>query len=208
MTTKKFLLVCVFAASLLLSACQGGAKSPDTSISPTQEEIPNPETLVVEESSIPSVVNQMYPPEGSELTMAYPAWEVPTIESQDLRPPLEANSPLSGKVSLSGLLYAYDISVPLSNIDFVLMPAVITDGVARVPPILTYGNPEDGDVLGKTDENGVFYLDNIMPGKYFLVVNYPDHSEIAVNPNNTSEPLLFEFEADTSYPLGVVLINS
>lgn len=73
---------------------------------------------------------------------------------------------------------------------------------------MTYGNPEDGDVLGKTDENGVFYLDDILPGRYFLVVNYPDHSEIAVNPNNTSEPLLFEFKADTSYPLGIVLINS
>ena len=88
------------------------------------------------------------------------------------------------------------------------MPAVITNGVARVPPILTYGNPEDGDILGRTDENGVFYLDDIMPGKYFFVVNYPEHSEIAVNPNNISEPLMFEFKADFSYPLGVVLIHS
>ncbi len=207
-TMKKILLVCILTASVLLSACQGESKSPESSLPSTQVEVPSPETLVVEKTSIPVGVEQMYPSEGSEVTTTYPAWEVPTVESQALRPPTEANPPASGKTSLSGLLFAFDISVPLSNLDFVLMPAVITDGVARVPPILTYGNPEDGDVLGKTDENGVFYLDNILPGKYFLVVNYPDHSEIAVDPNNTSAPLMFEFEADTSYPLGVVLINS
>jgi len=205
---KKLLIVCILAASLLLSACLGGAKSPDTSLPIMHEEVPGQETLVVEETSMPLAVEQMYPPEGSELTTTYPAWELPTVESQALRPPTEANPPASGKTSLSGLLFAFDISVPLSNTHFVLMPAVIIDGVPRVPPILTYGNPEDGDVLGKTDENGVFYLDDILPGMYFLVVNYPDHSEIAVNPNNTSEPLLFEFKADTSYPLGIVLINS
>jgi len=174
----------------------------------TQVDVSGRETLVVEETLSSATIEQMYPPEGSEVTTTYPAWESPTVEPQALRPPSEANASVSGRVSLSGLLFAFDISVPLSNTHFVLMPAVITDGLARVPPILTYGNPEDGDVLGKTDENGVFYIDDIMPGMYFLVVNYPDHSEIAVNPNNTSEPLMFDFEADTSYPLGVVLINS
>lgn len=208
MAMKKLLTYFLFATSLLLSACQEGGKSPESSLPSTQVDVPILETLKVEQTSIPAGVVQMYPVEGSEVTTTYPAWEVPTVESQALRPPTEANPPASGKTSLSGLLFAFDISVPLSNTHFVLMPAVIIDGVARVPPILTHGNPEDGDVLGKTDENGVFYLDNILPGKYFLVVNYPDHSEIAVNPDITSEPLLFEFEADSSYPLGVVKINS
>ena len=191
MTTKKLLLVCILAAGLLLSACQGGSKSPESSLPSTQVEVPSPETLVVEKTSIPVGVEQMYPPEGSEVTTTYPAWEVPTVESQALRPPTEANPPASGKTSLSGLLFAFDISVPLSNLDFVLMPAVITDGVARVPPILTYGNPEDGDVLGKTDENGVFYLDNILPGKVLLPCpsTILDHSEIAVDPNKYSAPV-------------------
>ena len=208
MTTKRFILVCILVAGLLLSACQGGAKTPENSLPTKQEDVAGEETLVVEETSTPSIVEHMYPSEGLEVTTAYPAWGVPTVVTQDLQPPLEANTPSSGKASLSGLLYAFNISVPLSNMDFVLMPAVVVDGVARVPPILTYGNPEDGDVLGKTDGNGVFFLDDILPGKYFLVVNYPDHSEIAVDPNNTSAPLMFEFEVDTSYPLGVVLINS
>ncbi len=208
MTTKKVLLVCILVTILILSACQEGAKTPATSLPTTQEEVPSQETLVFKETSISADVEQMYPSEGSEETTTYPAWKLPTMESQALRPPTEANTPISGRASLSGLLFAFDIAIPLSNLDFVLMPAVVTDGVARVPPILTYGNPEDGDVLGRTDGNGVFYLDNIMPGLYYLVVNYPDHSEIAVNPENTSAPLLFDFRADISYPLGVVLINS
>ena len=181
---------------------------PDSSVPQNQEGVIVLETLVGQETRISAAAEEMYPSEGSEETTTYPAWKLPTMESQALRPPTEANTPISGRASLSGLLFAFDIAIPLSNLDFVLMPAVVTDGVARVPPILTYGNPEDGDVLGRTDGNGVFYLDNIMPGLYYLVVNYPDHSEIAVNPENTSAPLLFDFRADISYPLGVVLINS
>ena len=205
---KNIFLVCLIACSLILSACQGKSKTPDPSVPANQEDVPALATLVGEETSIPATVEQMYPSNGSEETTTYPAWKVPTVESQALRPPLEANTPVAGRTSLSGLLYAFNISIPLSNMDFVLMHAVVVDGVARVPPILTYGNPEDGDVLGRTDANGVFYLDDIMPGLYYLVVNYPDHSEIVVNPENTSAPLLFDFKADTSYPLGVVLIYS
>jgi len=208
MTTKKILLVSILVTSLLLSACQGAPKMPDSSVPQNQEGVIVLETLVGQETRISAAAEEMYPSEGSEVTTTYPAWKLPTMESQALRPPTEANTPISGRASLSGLLFAFDIAIPLSNLDFVLMPAVVTDGVARVPPILTYGNPEDGDVLGRTDGNGVFYLDNIMPGLYYLVVNYPDHSEIAVNPENTSAPLLFDFRADISYPLGVVLINS
>jgi len=208
MTKKKTLTFFLFISILLVSGCRGENKTFDISTPSTQQEVAEPETIVLEKISIPAGIEQMYPPEGLEASTTYPAWEVPTVEAQTLRPPTEAPLPASGKVSVSGLLFAFDISVPLSNINFVLIPAVVIDGVPRVPPILTYGNPKDGDVLGKTDGSGIFYLDNIMPGKYYLLVNYPDHSEIAVDPDNTSAPLLFDFKADTSYPRGVVLINS
>lgn len=197
MKMKNFKLLFVFTLSLLLSACGAGVRTSNTSL-PT-----NPK-----KTSTPATIEQMYPHERSDVSKTYPAWEVPTIRPQNLQPPSEANTPVSGKASISGLLFAFDISVPLSNVDFVLMPALITDGKALIPPILTYGNSESGDIFGKTDEKGVFFLDDILPGLYFLLVNYPDHSEIAVNPEITSEPLLLEFNADTAYPLGVVLINS
>jgi hypothetical protein len=151
---------------------------------------------------------EMYPGQVVQISTAYPAWDRPTVKLSDLTPPTDAHSPSEGKVSISGLLYANNISVPLADIQFVLMPAVMVEGTPIVPPILTNGNPENGDIIGKTDTNGVFYLDDIAPGKYYLVINYPDHSEIAVEPENTIQNHLFEFEADQSYPLGVIMILS
>lgn len=98
MTTQKILLVCILTASVLLSACQGESKSPESSLPSTQAEVPSLETLVVEQTSIPAGVEQMYPSEGSEVTTTYPAWEVPTVESQALRPPTEANPLLPGNL--------------------------------------------------------------------------------------------------------------
>lgn len=206
MITKRFLLIYILSASLLLSSCQGGAQSPVSPRPANDVDISNSEAPA-EETSTPATVAQMYPPESLDQTTAYPAWGAPTVDSGNLQPPTSANTPSDGKTSLSGLLFAFDISVPLSNMDFVLIPAVINGGVAMVPPILTYGNPLEGDILGRTDGDGVFFLDDIMPGKYFLLVNYPDHSEIAVDPNNTSAPLLFDLKADSAYPFGIILIN-
>lgn len=208
MKKKRALTFFLFISILLVSGCQGKNKTSDISTPSTQQNFSGVETAIIENNSVPAIIEQMYPSEGSDPTTTYPAWEVPTVESQALHPPTEAPPPASGKVSVSGLLFAFDISVPLANINFVLIPAIVVDGLPRVPLILTYGNPKDGDILGRTDGRGIFFLENIMPGKYYLLVNYPDHSEIAVNPDNTSAPLLFDFKADTSYPLGVVLINS
>ena len=151
---------------------------------------------------------EMYPGQASHISTTYPAWDRPTVKMTDLTPPTDTHIPSKGMVAISGLLYANDISVPLATIQFVLMPAVVVEGVPIVPPILTYGNPENGDFIGKTDDNGVFYLDNITPGKYYLVINYPDHSEIATEPGNNLKYRLFEFEADQSYPLAVITVHS
>lgn len=206
MQKKNLIVVCILIFSMFLSSCSNRTNTPSPSHPTTIYKAPDSETLAIEKTSTGATLEQMYPVEGSQVVTTYPAWENQTIKLQDLRPPSEANVPISGRASISGLLYAYNISVPLSCMNFILMPAVISDGVAIVPPILTYGNPEDGDIMGKTDGDGVFYLDDILPGQYFFVVNYPDHSEIAVDPNNTAKPYLLEFKADTSYPLGIVMI--
>lgn len=207
MFNKIKLLVSILFIGLIISACRISSKTPEIALPTTQLEKPISETNEVYVEN-PITLEQMYPVRDSKVSTTYPVWDIPTIKLQDLQSPSEANTPISGKASISGLLYAYNISVPLSNTPFVLIPALIIDGVANIPPILTNGNPADGDFLGKTDENGVFYLDDIMPGQYYFLVNYPDHSEIAVDPENTTEPLLLEFDSDTSYPLGVIMILS
>ena len=167
-----------------------------------------PTLVVPKEMLVTADANVMYPTLNSELSTAYPIWEYKSVEIPDLTPPLDVPIPPSGKASISGLLYAYDISVPLSEITFVFMPAADLNGTPVVPPIITYGNPDEGDVICKTDENGLFTIDEIAPGLYYLVINYPDRSEIAVESDNTTTNRLFEFEADKSYLLGVIKILS
>lgn len=158
-------------------------------------------------TKLPVQSDTLYPLIASSPDVLYPAWVQPTIAGINLSPPLTANIPESGKASISGIIYAYNIQVPLSSMTFVLMPAVEIDGNFVVPPIITYGDEAKGDVIFTTDADGVFFIDNIEPGKYYLIVNYPDRTEVAVESNFTSKNRLFEFEPDMSYPLGIVFIN-
>ncbi len=191
---------------IFVSSCQTGIFTP---VVPTiEEKEPFAQVLSSEPAEEIETISIMtlYPDESLSAQETYPAWDKPKVALEDLTAPESANQPASGKASISGLLYAYNISVPLSKIQFVFMPAVEVEGKLIPPPILTYGDEANGDVNGFTDADGAFYLDDIAPGNYFLIINYPDHSVIAVRSNFTSEYRLFEFEADTAYPLGVILI--
>lgn len=152
--------------------------------------------------------SEMYPTEDAQISTLYPAWDRPKVKFEELTPPVDAPEPLEGRASISGLLYAFDISVPLANIDFIFVPAVIAEGIPIVPPIFTNGDAKNGDIIGRTDINGIFYLDNVAPGLYYLLINYPDHSAIGVESENTLYNRLFEFEADKSYLLGVIKVLS
>jgi hypothetical protein len=149
---------------------------------------------------------EMYPATGTDIATMYPAWDRPKVNIGDLIAPKDAHQPAEGKASISGLLYAFDISVPLAEIEFIFMPAVIVQGTPIVPPIIISGDPANGDIIGKTDSNGVFYLDDVEPGLYYLLINYPDHTEIAVESENTTQNRLFEFESNQVYPLGIIKI--
>ena len=207
MNLKKILKTIVLVSLLVfIASCQNRVSTPVLSTVEEKEsatQVVSPE--VVEGTESPTITT-LYPDESALSQEVYPAWDKPKVAVEDLTPPESANQPASGKASISGLLYAYNISVPLSDIQFVFMPAVEAEGKLIPPPILTYGDEANGDITGFTDANGAFYLNDIAPGNYYLIINYPDHSVIAVRSNFTSEYRLFEFEADTTYPLGVIFI--
>jgi len=168
-TLSLLLLVFLIAA---LSAC--GAKqstqAPIASESAPSAEIPeatqiSPETIYP--LSTAADLNDTYPiklPEGVPLS--------------SLSAPAEALPPQAGFASISGLLYAYDISQILVNTDFWLFPAVTVGDQKVPPPIITKGDPAAGDIYGRTDASGAFYLDNVPAGDYYLLINYPDHTVI------------------------------
>lgn len=205
MENKKIIELFSIAIIILLSAC-GTVVTTPTQINPVDPLAPEPDLSgTLQNSWDPSV---LYPSEDSQIATAYPAWGHPQVKLEELSPPREAPEPLEGKASASGLLYAFDISVPLADIEFILVPALIFEKTPIVPPIITNGDPKNGDIIGKTDVNGTFYLNNITPGYYYLLINYPDHSVIAVESNNTIYSRLFEFLPNESYTLGVIEILS
>jgi len=208
MANKKRSILIILVPLLLVSACS----SEVTHSIPTHPvnllETSEPKEELFEDFQVTGDTSSMYPSENAQIATVYPAWDRPKVKIEDLKPPVDAHKPSDGKASISGLLYAFDISVPLADIEFIFVPAVIVEGTPIVPPIITNGDPANGDIIGKTDANGAFYLDNIPPGLYYLLINYPDHSVIAVESENTSHNRLFKFEANKSYPLGVIKILS
>jgi len=165
-----------------------------------QQEITS--TPVDNESGYPLTNTQnadAYPP-------GYDSYQM-VIDFEDLEPPTEAKSPEEGKASISGLLYQTQGSMILKNLDFFLSPAVLINEQPVVSPIITYPDVEKGDIAGKTDANGVFYLNNISPGDYFLVIVFPDRTVVA-KPNQASEnELLISLSEGDQIPLGVLFIN-
>lgn len=140
-----------------------------------------------------AVINDTYPiklPEGVPLG--------------SLSAPTEAPSPQPGFASISGLLYAYDISQILINTDFWLFPAVTVGDQKLPPPIITNGDPAAGDIYGRTDANGAFYLDKVPAGDYFLLINYPDHTVFGQSSPTPDAYLLITLAAGDRIAYGVI----
>ncbi len=181
------------------------------SISTSSENFSYPITNTLDTTSYPIVEELGNPINSTQDTQAYPVdYEnyQTVIDIDDLSPPKDAKPPEEGKASISGLLYQTQGSLILKNLDFFLSPAVAREDQMVVSPIITYPNPTRGDVIGKTDANGVFYINNIPPGEYFLIIIFPDRTVVA-KPDQTSdvEFLISISEAD-QIPLGVLFINN
>lgn len=175
----------------------------ETSISPAQQ------TSVANKTSVPSPEffpseSELYPVYTAILENTYPLDVSTVVLLEDLQPPLDTLPPEPGCASISGLLYAYDISKILMNTEFWLYPAVTVGDKKVIPPIITNGSVKDGDVNGKTDENGVFFLDNVPPGDYYLIINYPDHTVVGQSKPTAEAYLLISISEGDRIPLGVI----
>lgn len=149
-----------------------------------------------------------YPGLGTNTQNTYPMDNIPTSTSiEQLQPPASAPAPDKDRAAVSGLLYAFDISVVVTNKIFYLSPALMIDGKPVVSPIITSPSVENGDIVATTDANGKFEINNITPGYYYLMVNYPDHTVIGLSSPNTSQILLISLEAGSSVPLGIVFVE-
>jgi len=166
---KKTLLLLLLVLSLSLAACSAEPAAP------TAAE-PSPSAALPEATQ--SAPETAYPAADMVLSSAYPIKLPEGVPLSSLSAPAEALPTQAGFASISGLLYAYDISQILVNTDFWLFPAVTVGDQKVPPPIITNGDPAAGDIYGRTDASGAFYLDNVPAGDYYLLINYPDHTVI------------------------------
>ena len=138
------------------------------------------------------------------MSSAYPIKLPEGVPLSNLSAPTEALPPQEGFASISGLLYAYDISQILVNTDFWLFPAVTVGDQKLPPPIITNGDPAAGDIYGRTDANGAFYLDKVPAGDYFLLINYPDHTVFGQASPTPDAYLLITVAAGDRVAYGVI----
>ena len=192
---KNTILLLLLVLSLSLAAC---AAEP---AAPTAAE-PSPSAALPEVTQ--SAPETTYPVTALVLSSAYPIKLPEGVPLSSLSAPTEALPPQEGFASISGLLYAYDISQILVNTNFWLYPAVTVGDQKVPPPIITNGDPAEGDIYGRTDANGAFYLDKVPAGDYFLLINYPDHTVFGQSSPTPDAYLLITVAAGDRTAYGVI----
>ena len=192
---KKTLFLFLLVLSLLLAACSSKPAAPT-------EPASNPSAALPEATeSSPATTS---PAAEMLLNTAYPIKLPEGVPLNSLSAPAEALPPQEGFASISGLLYAYDISQILVNTDFWLYPAVTVGDQKVPPPLITNGDPAEGDIYGRTDANGAFYLDRVPAGDYFLLINYPDHTVFGQASPTPDAYLLITVAAGDRVAYGVI----
>jgi len=162
-------------------------------------------------TNLPNVQN------GSEISTGYPAPALEVDESYPAQGTRQAYIPASdlstdnvvmptpekGLASVAGILYSYTEGVIIPDTLFYMTPAT-GENKDSVPTFLSGPKKEEGDFSGWSDANGLFILNNVVPGNYYIVVWAPFDWIIGVKPDNTDTLLLLVLESDNQSNLGVV----
>lgn len=129
-----------------------------------------------------------------------------TPERVDLTIPLQSiPPPETGKASIGGTLYSFTLSRVIPKTLLYLTMASGKDN-RDWPSILIGPEPTQGDIVVTSNEEGLFFVNNIPPGNYFLVVATPIRWSLAVVPDRDYAPLLIELKPDQRQPLGIVYV--
>lgn len=168
------------------------------SVSGCSPAVVNPtETTPIEEPGYPAF-------EESD-SIEYPSPQKTYENTSDLKAPQITNEPIEGSASISGLIYVPESKNIVTNTLIYLVPAE-GENNDQVPGILIGSGLESrGDIISKTDENGIFFMDNIPPGNYFLIISFTNNIIIASKSAEDLSPRLFKFSPNESVPLGLVV---
>lgn len=148
-----------------------------------------------------------YPSEAWSYEMGYPGMEEISLEkySSGFSCPDESPIPEANFGALSGLIYQKSQKAVLSNMLVYLTPGQ-GENKDMPPPILAGPLKEKGDIVGKTDDKGCFYFNNVPPNNYYLVVALNYDYDIVVRSVEDLTPLLLRIEPNQKLSLGVLIV--
>jgi hypothetical protein len=195
-----FLPVILISLFILLSSCSPAPAivNPGASSSSTAEyPAPVGQGLAVPGYPTPDLSNMQAVP--------YPSTTEIKIDLPP-DPPVSAPEPETGKASISGALFSYTQKVRLAGTISYLTPAT-GDHKDQMPSVLIGPNAEKGDYAFKTDDKGNFELNNIPPGKYFMIVQAPLTWDEVVTSETDMKPLLFDLQANQKHILGTLVVS-
>jgi hypothetical protein len=150
--------------------------------------------------------NEVNIPQQNEITELeeYPGLGITnTFQESNQLPsePEEAPQPKDGLASVSGVLFSFTSQITLPGTLAYFTPAL---GEEKFFPALLSGpNKDGGDYSFFSDTDANFFLRDIPPGNYYLIVWGP-YTWIPVINSTSLEPVLFQFSPDTKYNLGVL----
>ena len=191
-----FYLLCL-TAIFVLSSC-----------SPAQVNISTP----TPEADPTAVVEAGYPAPGEtqsalDISKMYPSANDPNFNTvQTPEASVKAAEPEPGMASISGMIFSDTIDRVIPDTMFYLTPA-IGEQKNEIPPAFVGPVAENGDIVGKTDKEGQFSINNIPPGSYVLVVEAPYNWSVGQIGENIFEPLIIKADSDQKTDLGVVFVS-
>ena len=119
-------------------------------------------------------------------------------------PPITAPEPKKGLASMSGALYSIGRKIRLSTLHAYLTPGT-GENKDQLNPVFVGPRENMGDISFFTDANANFEVNNIPPGKYFLIIWAPPYSwSIAQISETNIAPLLIDLQPDEGKTLGVI----
>ena len=186
---------------LLLPACNAVISS-SQEIIPTQFSNGLSQDNQISNSYPSSDLNNIiypYPAEGSSLLSTLQNGQLPHA-------PSDAPTPPEGKASISGTVFSFTSFIVIPDTTIYLTPA--QGDKQELFPMLTGPNPQAGDIPGRTDSKGQFFINNVPPGNYFIIVWAPYSWSVVVDHvKDPPSPLLFSLEANRQYSLGVLQVS-
>jgi len=158
--------------------------------------------------SVPNQSSTTYPllEQNAETYSGYPTNPNEQVgDGINIVPPQDAPEPVAGSGSISGLLYSFTTQLVLKNNSFYLTPVSDSESFS---PVLVGPQPKKGDIVSTTNGEGKFYLDNVKPGKYIVVVQSPYDWLVAIeSPDSSAKPRVIEIKENQKLALGVLYVG-